>query len=273
MTNEELLTGGHNGCPGCGASIAVRQALRVLGRKTIITIPASCMATIGGSNLKTAWQVPFFHALFECAPAVASGIRAALDRQGVAGVTVVSWAGDAGSADIGFQALTGAADRNEDILHVCYDNEVYMNTGGQAGSTTPAGAWTTVTQHGKPTRKKDLPAIMVAHGVPYVATASIAYPHDFMAKVDRAKSMTGFRFIQVLAPCPRGWQIPADRTVDLARLAVLSGAWELYEVSGRRKTVTCRPEEKISLREFFRAQGRFDNVSDAEIEGLEGIGA
>ncbi|SMB90125.1 pyruvate ferredoxin oxidoreductase, beta subunit [Thermanaeromonas toyohensis ToBE] len=261
----DLFTGGHMGCRGCGAAIAVRQAMEALGPRTIIVIPASCMATIGGSGLKTAWRIPFYHSLFECAPAVASGIRAALEVQGIKGVNVVSWAGDAGTADIGFQSLTGAAEREEDIIHVCYDNESYMNTGGQAGGTTPFRAWTPDTPSGKTTRHKDMLAIMAAHRPAYLATASIAYPQDFIDKLKRAKEIKGFRYIHVLAPCYRGWGIKEEETVEMARLAVECGLWELYEIRAGERRVTVIPERRVPVREYLLRQQRFRTLSEEDL--------
>ncbi len=268
---EDLLTGGHQACPGCGGTIALRQALMALGPRTVIVIPASCMATVGGSGLSTAWRIPFVHSLFECAPAVASGIKAALVAQGKNDVQVVTWAGDAGSADIGFQSLSGAAERNEDILHVCYDNEVYMNTGGQAGSLTPSGATTQDTARGKPTRKKDLFEIMCAHHIPYAATASIAYPQDLIAKVQKAKTIKGFRFIHVLTPCPEptGWDYPADQTIAMARLAVETGLWQLAEMENGERRITYAPEQRRPVEEYLLAQGRFRRNRAEIIRSLE----
>ncbi len=265
---EELFTGGHGGCRGCGAAIATRQAMKALGSRTMVVIPASCMATIGGSGLTTAWKVPFYHTLFECSAAVSSGIRAALEIRGLKEITVVSWAGDAGTADIGFQSLSGAAERGEDIIHVCYDNEACMNTGGQAGGLTPGLARTTDTPSGKPTRKKDMLAIMAAHHPAYLATASIAYPEDLLAKFQKARAVKGFRYIHILAPCHRGWKIPASKTVEFARLAVESGLWELYEAAGGRKEITCQPQRRIPAMDYLKPQGRFQGLTEEEILAL-----
>jgi len=214
LPKENLFGQGNAGCGGCGAAIAGRQAMKALGSRTIVTVPASCMATLGGSNLKTTWRIPFYHTLFEMAPAVSSGIRAALEAQGIEDVNVVSWAGDAGSADIGFQALSGAAERNEHIIHVCYDNEMYMNTGGQTGSQTPMYAITSNMAKGKTIKKKNMLAIMEAHGLDYVASASIAYPLDLIGKFKKAAEKPGFSYIHILAPCHRGWQIPPEKTIE-----------------------------------------------------------
>ncbi|SHI56291.1 thiamine pyrophosphate-dependent enzyme [Desulfosporosinus lacus] len=268
LPKEELFGQGHAGCGGCGAAVAGRQAMKALGSRTIITIPASCMATMGGSNLKTTWQIPFYHTLFEIAPAVSSGIRAALDAQGIEDVNVVSWAGDAGTADIGFQALTGAAERNEHMMHVCYDNEMYMNTGGQTGSQTPKFAITSNMANGKKVKKKNMLAIMEAHEIDYVASASIAYPLDLIAKFKKAAKKPGFSYMHILAPCHRGWQIPAEKTIELARLAVESGLFELYEVDEGKRTRTVEPTF-IPVDNYLLPQGRFKDLTQEDIQDIQ----
>jgi pyruvate ferredoxin oxidoreductase beta subunit len=268
LPQQDLFGPGNAGCRGCGAAIAGRQAMKVLGSRTIITIPASCMATLSGNNQRTAWSVPFYHTLFEIAPAVSAGIRASLDIQGIKDVNVVSWGGDAGSTDIGFQSLSGAAERNDSIIHVCYDNEMYMNTSGQTGSQTPQYAVTTNEQKGKKTNKKDMLAIMVAHGVGYVASASISHPLDLMEKFRKAAAHDGFSYIHILTPCYRGWNIPTDKSVDTARRAVDSGMWELYEVVSGKKTRTHEPSF-IPVADYLKPQGRFKNMSEAQIKEIQ----
>ncbi len=268
LPKEDLFGQGNVGCKGCGAAIAGRQAMKVLGERTMITIPASCMATLGGNNRRTAWKVPFYHTLFECAPAVSSGIRAALDIQGITDVNVVSWGGDAGSADIGFQALTGAAERDENIFHVCYDNEMYMNTGGQTGSQTPKKALTTNGFLGKTTGKKNMPAIMAAHGIGYVACASIAFPEDLMTKIKKAASRRGFSYIHILAPCFKGWGIPSDQVIEFARRGVDSGLWELYEIEDGIRIRTVEPK-LIPVKDYILPQKRFSKISADDIELLQ----
>ncbi|MHB8075926.1 thiamine pyrophosphate-dependent enzyme [Desulfosporosinus fructosivorans] len=268
LPKEDLFGQGNAGCGGCGAAIAGRQAMKALGSRTIITIPASCMATMGGSNLKTTWQIPFYHTLFEIAPAVSSGIRAALEAQGIEDVNVVSWAGDAGTADIGFQSLTGAAERNEHMIHVCYDNEMYMNTGGQTGSQTPMYAITSNMTKGKTIKKKNMLAIMEAHEIDYVASASIAYPLDLIEKFRKAAKKPGFSYIHILAPCHRGWKIPPERTVEFARLAVESGLFELYEVDEGKRTRTFEPP-LIPVEDYVTHQGRFENLTQEAIQGIQ----
>jgi len=263
--NQELFGQGNVGCKGCGAAIAGRQAMKVLGERTIITIPASCMATLGGNNTKTTWRVPFYHTLFECAPAISSGIRAALDIQGIKDVNVVSWGGDAGSADIGFQSLTGAAERQEHMIHVLYDNEMYMNTGGQTGSQTPLYAITSNGSLGKKVRKKNMLAIMEAHGIDYVASANIAYPEDLMAKFKKAASKEGFSYIHILAPCHRGWQIKPEETIAISRKATESGLWELFEVDEGKRTRTYEPSF-TPVADYLKSQGRFKNLTAEQID-------
>ena len=269
LPREELLTGGHSGMPGYGGTIALRQALKALGPRTILCIPASSLATVIAQDLMTALRVPLIHSLFECSAVIAAGIKAALEAKGKTDVTVVSLAGDAGTADIGFQALSGAAERNEDIIHICYDDEAYLNTSGQAGALTPKGAITTDTPGGKETPKKDMISIMAAHGVPYVASASIAFPVDFISKVRKAREIKGFRYLHVLAPQPQGWGYPPDQTIRIARMAVDTGLWPLVEIFGGEKRLTYRSERRTPVRDYIRAQRRFDAISDEEIDRLQ----
>lgn len=269
LPKEELLTGGHTGMPGYGGSIALRQALKVLGPRTILCIPASSLATAVAQDLRTSLKVPMIHCLFESSAVIASGIKAALEMKGKGDVTVVSWAGDAGTADIGFQALSGAAERNEDIIHICYDDEGYLNTSFQAGSLTPIRSVTTDTPGGKDTPKKDMLSIMAGHGIPYVASASIAFPADFMEKVRRARDVRGFRYIHVLTPQPQGWGYPPDQTVRMARMAVECGLWPLVEIVDGERRTTHRPERRIPVREYIRSQRRFDRMSEEEIAALQ----
>ena len=268
IPQQDLFGPGNAGCRGCGAAIAGRQAMKVLGSRSIVTIPASCMATLSGNNQRTAWNVPFYHTLFEIAPAVSAGIRASLDAQGIKDVNVVSWAGDAGTADIGFQSLSGAAERNDSIIHVCYDNEMYMNTGGQTGSQTPLYAITSNQQKGKATGKKDMMAIMLAHGIGYAASASIAYPLDLMEKFKKAAARDGFSYIHILAPCYRGWDIATDHSVATARRAVECGLWELYEVEDGVRRRTVEPTF-LPVADYLKPQGRFRHLTPERIDEIQ----
>ncbi len=262
---DEVLSPGHVGCAGCGAALAMRIALKALGRKTILVIPACCWTVIDGPSPYSAAGVPVMHAPFPSAAAAATGVRAALDLQGDTDTTVCAWAGDGGTFDIGIQALSAAAERNENILYVCYDNEAYMNTGVQRSSATPLGAWTTTTPgaHIKDQPKKDLLAIMAAHRIPYAATASVAFPDDLAAKISKARSIKGTRFLHVLAPCPPGWKIPSDRAIKAARMAVQARVFPLVEIErGTTWRLTLDPG-RIALEDYLKDQGRFRFLLDS----------
>ncbi|OFW06778.1 MAG: 2-ketoisovalerate ferredoxin oxidoreductase [Acidobacteria bacterium RIFCSPLOWO2_02_FULL_67_36] len=261
---DEILAPGHLGCGGCGATLSMRLALKALGRKTVLVVPACCWSIIDGMAPFTAAGVPLMHTPFASAAAAASGVRAALDVKGDVDTTVCAWAGDGGTFDIGIQALSAAAERNENIIYVCYDNEAYMNTGVQRSSATPFGAWTTTTpnQRVKEQPKKDIMRILAAHGIPYAATATVAYPDDFIAKFERARQMRGTRFLHVLSPCPPGWKIPSERAIEFARLAVATRVFPLVEVEdGRRWRVTVDPPRE-GLSAYLAGQGRFRQLAE-----------
>jgi len=267
IPQQELLLPGHLACQGCGAALAMRHALKALGEKTIVVIPACCWTIIAGAFPYSALKVPVFHTAFETAASAAAGIRAGLDMLGQEDVTVLAWAGDGGTFDIGLQALSGAAERNDDIIYVCYDNEAYMNTGIQRSSATPWGSWTTTTpeKHPKDRPKKDMIAIMAAHRIPYAATASPAYPEDLVRKMERAKSIKGTKFIHIICPCPPGWKYPSELSVKLARLAVQTRTFPLYEVEeGRKYTINVKPEV-LPVEEYLKLQGRFRHLTERDI--------
>ena len=268
VPDRELMSPGHLACAGCGATLTMRHALKALGENTILVIPACCWAVIDGPFPYTSVGVSLIHTAFETTAAVASGIRAALEIRGIENVNVVGWAGDGGTFDIGMQALSAAAERNEDIIYVCYDNEAYMNTGIQRSSATPVGAWTTTTpsKDGKSRPKKNLIEIMAAHRIPYAATATVAFLDDFMAKFEKAKSIKGTKVLHIFSPCPPGHRIPENMTVSLSRLAVESGVFPLYEVEdGLKYTINYEPSFE-GLEEYFRMQGRFRGMDDERID-------
>ncbi len=268
---SERMTSGHLACPGCGAAIAMRFVLKGLGDRVVMVIPACCWSIIAGPFPYTALKVPVLHTAFETGGAVASGIRAALDVKGDHETQVVTWAGDGGTFDIGLQSLSGAAERGEDILYVCYDNEAYMNTGVQGSGATPEGAWTTTTPTGSPkaTRKKDIMQIMAAHAIPYAATASIAYPEDLVRKVQKAASIRGTKFLHIFATCPTGWKVPSEVSVGLARLAVQTRIFPLYEVEdGERYTINVEPKGYL-VDAYFKAQGRFKHLTAEDLERIQ----
>lgn len=259
ILERELMSTGNLACPGCGAGLAMRYALNALGERTMVVMPAGCWSTFVGIYPHTCLAVPVMSVAFETAAATASGIKAGLEAQGVDDVTVMAWAGDGGTFDIGFQALSGAAERNEDILYVCYDNEAYMNTGIQRSSATPEGCWTTTTPVSvpKPQAKKDIVAIMAAHGVPYTASASIAYPDDFMAKLKKAAAIRGTKFIHLFASCPTGWRHDTHLSIEVARMAVASRIFPLYEVIDGEKWRLSSMPDKTPVDEYLNMQGRF----------------
>ncbi|MHB8827953.1 MAG: 3-methyl-2-oxobutanoate dehydrogenase subunit beta [Syntrophales bacterium] len=273
LVERELMLSGHVGCPGCGAAIAMRFFLKAMGEKTVIVLPACCWSIIAGPYPQSTLKTPIIHCAFETAASTASGVRAALDMLGDTETKVVAWAGDGGTFDIGFQALSGAVERNEDFLYVCYDNEAYMNTGIQRSSSTPYGAWTTTTpgQDWKKMRKKNIVEALVAHRIPYVATASIAFPDDLIRKVQKAREIKGSRFLHIYASCPTGWRIPSEMSVKIARMAVQTNIFPLYEVeNGKNYTINYKPREYL-VREYFRLQGRFRHLTDHDLEQIQSM--
>ncbi len=269
---EELMTSGHLACQGCGATQAMRFALKAMGPKTALVIPACCWSVIDGPFPHTSLRVPIFHTAFEAAASTASGLKAGLEMRGDTETVVMAWAGDGGTFDIGLQALSGAAERNEDIVYVCYDNEAYMNTGIQRSSATPIGAWTTTTPvaHYKKRPKKKIIDIMAAHSIPYIASASVAFPEDLIRKFQKAREIKGTRFLHVFAPCPTGWKIPPELSVEMARLAVTSKIFPLLEVTEQgRKWEVWKDFEPTPLRDYIKAQGRFRHLNDEEIAWVE----
>jgi pyruvate/2-oxoacid:ferredoxin oxidoreductase beta subunit len=267
----ELINPGHFACPGCGERIAFRHVLRALGRNTVVVCSAGCGSVVDGYYPTTSSKVPFFHCSFGTAAATAAGVKAGLDMIGNRTTTVVAWAGDGGTFDIGLQSLSGAAERNEDFLYVCYDNEAYMNTGVQRSSATPKGAWTTTTPRGalEDRPKKNLASILIAHQVPYMATATVADPEDLEKKVRKAKMVKGFRFIHVLSPCPPGWGFPPEKTVHIARLAVLSRIFPLFEVENGKDWTFSPSAEKVPVADYVRLQGRFAYYKEEHLSALQ----
>src|SRR3990172_1243316 len=209
---EEYMRSGHAACPGCGATLAMRYVLKGLGPNTIVAIPACCWTVIGTPFPTTVLKVAMLDNAFEATGASTSGLRAAADALKIHDVQIVGFAGDGGTADFGIQALSGMLERRTDAIYVMYDNEAYMNTGVQRSGATPYGAWTTTTLRGKQEGKKDIMAIVLAHDVPYAATVSVAFPEDFVRKVQRAREVRGPRFLHAFSPCPPGWRYPSERT-------------------------------------------------------------
>jgi pyruvate ferredoxin oxidoreductase beta subunit len=272
---EEYLLKGHAACAGCGPSIALRLLFKALGNNVIMVVPACCTTVIQGPYPFTSFAVPLQNMLFEATGATCSGIVAALKMRGLDDITVVGWAGDGGTVDIGIQALSGAAERETNFIYICYDNEAYGNTGLQRSGATPYGAWTTTTPTGKKERKKNMPLIMAAHKIPYVATACPSYPVDFVNKLRKAKEIKGTKYIHVLAPCPTGWRYDASKTVEIGRLAVQTGIWALYEIENGRFRLNPPSDRLIDkskrkpVKEYLAMQDRFRHLREADIEKIQ----
>jgi len=274
IPEEEYMTSGNLACAGCGASLSMRLALKGLGKPTVLVVPACCWTVVPGIWPLSIMDVPFFHCAFETTASTISGVKAAYRKRGMDDICVVGWAGDGGTMDIGIQALSGTAERNDDVIYVCYDNEAYMNTGIQRSSATPIGSWTTTTPVKTPKSepKKDIDEIMIAHRIPYLATATAAYPHDMIAKFKKARSIKGTRFIHLFSSCPTGWRMPENLSIEVMRLAVQSNIFPLYEVENAELfTQTVIPEEIIPVERYMKLQGRFKHLTDRDIKEYQGM--
>ncbi|NLA60626.1 MAG: pyruvate ferredoxin oxidoreductase [Firmicutes bacterium] len=266
----EVLAPGHRLCAGCGAPIVVRQITRAAKGPLVVTNATGCLEVSTTVYPYTSWNTPWIHTAFENAAATASGVEAAyqsLKRQGKVDkdVKFVVFGGDGGTYDIGFQSLSGAMERNHNLVYVCYDNGAYMNTGIQRSSATPKGADTTTSpvgkvSYGKRENRKDLTQIMAAHNIPYAAQVSPAHWNDLYQKAEKAFAANGAAFITALAPCPRGWRHDAKDTIEVCRLAVDTCFWPLYEVVEGKTRVTYKPREKKPVTEFLKTQGRFRHL-------------
>ncbi|MHB8765291.1 MAG: thiamine pyrophosphate-dependent enzyme [Deferrisomatales bacterium] len=267
--SAELLRPGHLACPGCGHAMAMRMVLEALGPRVVVVVVPSCAAVISGPYPNTSLGVPAFHSAFEIAAPTAAGISAALKLQGQADIPVVAFAGDGGTFDIGLQSLSGAADRNEDLIYVCLDNEAYMNTGVQVSSATPTHAWTGTTPTGNTRRKKQIMEIMAAHRMPYAATASIGYPEDLQAKVRKAAALRGTRFLHVLSPCNTGWKIPDHASPLAAVLSVETNVFPLYEITdGLQYRLTHRPKG-LPVERYLSLQGRYRHLTPEQTASIQ----
>ncbi len=275
LPEEEFLHPGNRACAGCGLGIIYRIATKALGKNTMLVIPPSCLTVLQGLYPIAATKLPSINVTFASTAAAATGVRAALLAQKKEGITVAAWAGDGGTADIGIQSLSGACERGDDFIFICYDNEAYMNTGIQRSGTTPKGVITTTTPiKGKLQQQKDMPRIMAAHGINYVATASPSYPVDLYDKVVKAKSIPGTKYLHIHTPCPSGWGFDPRFTVKVGRLAVESGLFDLYEIEYGKFRLT-GPSEKLTLKnllpvkEYFEAQARFKGFTEEQITEVE----
>ena len=272
LPGEEYIMSGHNACPGCGATLAIRYMLKETGDNSVIVIPASCWSIISGVVPLRCLDTVVMHCPFPAAAGTGSGIKKGLEAVGDQDTQVIVLAGDGATFDIGIQGLSGAAERNEDIIYVCYDNEAYMNTGVQRSSATPYASFSTTTPvpKVKPNPKKDIMKIVADHKVPYAATSTIAYPADILSKFRKALSIKGFRFLHLLIPCPQGWGSPVEMTVELSRRAVLSRLFPLMEVeNGEEYTLNYVPPDYFPLENYIKPQKRFSSVTSTHVEEMQ----
>jgi pyruvate ferredoxin oxidoreductase beta subunit len=276
LPKEELVHPGNRACTGCGLSIAYRIGLKALGPDTILVVPPSCLTVLQGLFPVASTKLPCLNVTFASTAAAATGVLEALKAQGREHIKVVGWAGDGGTADIGLQALSGAAERGDDFLFMCYDNEGYMNTGVQRSGTTPLGAITANTPiKGKLQQKKDIPAIMAAHGIDYVATASAAYPLDLYDKIRKALSLGGTKYIHIHTPCPPGWGFDPRYAIKIGRLAVETGYYDLYEVEHGAFRLTgaseklLEKEQLVPVGDYLKTQSRFRILTEEQVAQIQ----
>jgi len=267
---EQEFFYGHKACAGCGATVAVRLAMKVLGERTFSVLPANCMSAVSFIYPQMAFTTNAMIAPFPATGAMLSGVAAGAKALGMKDFTAVGFAGDGGTADIDFQALSGAIDRGDDILYICYDNEAYMNTGIQKSGLTPYGTKTTTSPAGENlpgavTQKKNMFEIVAAHGIAYAATASIGYPNDFLKKLEKAKSVRGPVYLHILASCPTGWGSKTELSIELAKQAVDTGLWYLAEYENGEFKLNKNPKEFVPVESYLSRQGRFKHLKEADI--------
>lgn len=276
---EERFSSGHRLCSGCGAPIVVKQVLMATDYPIIASNATGCLEVSSCIQTYTAWKIPWIHSAFENSAATISGVEAmykSLVKQGKMkdkDVKFIAFGGDGGTYDIGFQSLSGAMERGHDMMYICYDNGAYMNTGIQRSSATPFGANTTTCPAGdvipgKPQQRKDLTRIMAAHSIPYAAQASPSHWLDLMRKVQKAFEIKGPKFLNVIAPCNRGWRSKTNDAIQLSRLAVETCYWPLYEIVNGVPKITSKPKEKKPLVDFLKPQGRFKHMFGAGNEWM-----
>ena len=266
---------GHGMCPGCGAALAIRQLLKILGKNTIILLPPGCVAPTTAREDAFRFKIPAVHIGLAHGAAMAAGVAAALELKGMKDVSVLAVMGDGGTADIGLQGLSAAAERDDHILYVCIDNEGYMNTGRQGSASSPFGASTTTTPVGVRTPlgrdrpKKDLPLIMADHDATYVATACPSYLSDFRRKFEKAKATPGFKYLHTFCPCPTGWGFDPAKTIEVGRLAVKTGTFILCEAEHGQVKITHNVKERLPVHEYLGVQGRFRHLKEEHIQLIQ----
>jgi pyruvate ferredoxin oxidoreductase beta subunit/2-oxoisovalerate ferredoxin oxidoreductase beta subunit len=269
IQEHKIFNSGHQACPGCGEALAIRFIVNTLGPNTVGVVPPSCIAIISGPQPYSSMRIPIYQTTLEASAASAAGIKRALAARGKGDVTVIAMAGDGGTYDIGFQSLSSAAERNEDIIYFCLDNEGYMNTGAQKSSSTPHYAYTSSTPAGKPTRKKNLTEIMAAHQIPYAATATVGFPDDLVNKVQKAKQLKGTKVITVLTPCLDGWGIADNAAVKISRLAVQTGIFPLYEVENGDKYTINLGSQGLPVTAYLSQQRRYRHLTQEQIDHIQ----
>jgi len=267
LPDLECVLQGSAACPGCPATMGLRTVFKALGKNTVMVVPACCTSVIESLWPNTSFNIPVMNIAFEAAAAGASGVEAALRKQGKGDITVLAWAGDGGTYDIGIQALSGAIERQTNFIYICYNNQIYSNTGIQRSGATPYAAWTTTTVGGKTEFRKEMGEIIMAHHIPYAAQTCVSYPDDLYKKVKKAKSIKGPKYLEILAPCPPGWRFGMERTVEMGILAVETGAWALYEYengvmtfNGKSKLILEGKIERKPVEEWIKYQGRFRHL-------------
>jgi pyruvate ferredoxin oxidoreductase beta subunit len=277
---EELFVSGHRACHGCGMALSVRHILKATGKDVIVVTPTGCLETFTSPYGYSPWRVPWIHHLFENGPSIATGVAAALRAQRNDSTRVVGIGGDGSTFDIGFGALSGMLERGDDVLYMCVDNGAYMNTGGQRSGATPQYAATTTQPAGKMSvgkieMKKNMPMIVAAHGVPYVATASVAYVKDLQKKVKRAMDFRGPRYIQVDTPCPSVWGFPSNQTLEVGRMGVQTGLMPLFEMEGGDIIKVRKIKKKVPVEAYLKPQKRFRHLfgpeGEKEIEKIQAL--
>ena len=281
VTKEEYFAPGHRACIGCVEALAVRLAAKAAGPNTIMVAATGCMEIVASQLPWTSWRLPWIHTLFENTAAVASGIEAGVKIQKKKGkiavdkeINVVASAGDGGTSDIGLQALSGALERGHNFTYICWDNEAYMNTGIQRSSSTPYGASTTTAPAGKQsigqiTWKKNMPAIVAAHNIPYVATACPSYPFDLMDKVAKAIAIDGPSYVHIFSVCPVGWRSAPETGIELGRLAVQTGVFPIFEIENGKYKINLNTPRRKPIQDYLKAQGRFRHLSEADIQLIQ----
>ncbi len=271
---EELFVSGHRACAGCGIATSFREVMKAVGKDVIVVNATGCSEIVSSPYPQSAWKVPYIHSLFENVPAVASGVSHALRSMGNDHTQVVCIAGDGATYDIGFGALSGMLERNDDVIYVCYDNEAYMNTGIQRSSATPWKAATTTSQvgsavKGKPQGKKPILEIAAAHKIPYAASTSVGYPFDVAKKLKKAMGIKGARFILLFASCPTGWGLDTAKSIQATKLIVETGIWKMAEYENGKMTGVFKPGKRKPVEEYIKLQSRFKHLTPEDIAAIQ----